>query len=275
VTTVALPLVHPIAFLAGEAGATGRGLHPALPAAWAALVIAGGALSCVVRRRDRSRREWPERSPALRTKFVSYVCITGALLVAGTLSVAPFALLLAIAGLAFARELLAAGRRAPPIARDRVCARGIALIAAGLAGAFCVKLSDPCGNAWGWLWLVVATTDAFSQLFGQGWGSRPMAASLSPGKTWEGFAGGTLAAVVVGLSLSVVIPRAGGPARALLALATSLGATAGDLVESAGKRALGIKDFSDVLGAHGGLLDRFDSLLGAAPVFAVMHAVLA
>lgn len=118
------------------------------------------------------------------------------------------------------------------------------------------------------VYLVVAVFDAFSQLTGQWVGRIRMTPRLSPGKTLEGLAGGlvaaTLAAMVFASPLSLA--RVGLPRLALAGLAVAGLAFAGDLLASAVKRACGIKDFGAVLPGHGGILDRFDSLLLAAPV---------
>ena len=93
-----------------------------------------------------------------------------------------------------------------------------------------------------------------------------MAPSVSPKKSWEGFAGSVITCVAGG-SLAVVLlldgPWWGG---ALLGAATAVAATVGDLAESTVKRDLGIKDMSTILPGHGGVMDRLDSLVLVAPV---------
>ncbi len=113
------------------------------------------------------------------------------------------------------------------------------------------------------LYVVVAVFDGFSQLSGQWFGRRPLAPRISPGKTVEGASGGLTAACLAAMCL-------GGPAavgfagRVALGVGTALACLAGDLAASWVKRASGIKDYSDVLPGHGGVLDRFDSFLSAA-----------
>jgi phosphatidate cytidylyltransferase len=105
-------------------------------------------------------------------------------------------------------------------------------------------------------------------------GKHPMAPTISPKKSWEGFAGSMVAGMVAG-ALSVVLTLhgpwwAGAITGALLVLT----ATLGDLVESMVKRDLGIKDMGNLLPGHGGLMDRMDSLLPAAVVaWAVLSVV--
>ena len=107
-------------------------------------------------------------------------------------------------------------------------------------------------------------------------GRHPMAPSLSPKKSWEGFAGSVLSCAAVGaISLPVVL---GGLwwAGALLGVAAAAGATVGDLIESSIKRDLGIKDMGALLPGHGGLMDRLDSLVVVAPIaYALLNVVRA
>ena len=94
-----------------------------------------------------------------------------------------------------------------------------------------------------------------------------MRPAISPGKTWSGAAGGLVAAVAVGLVAARVLPDARHLARAAL-VAAGLGvvAQAGDLLESCVKRRFGGKDSGRLIPGHGGLLDRLDGVLAAAPV---------
>ena len=114
--------------------------------------------------------------------------------------------------------------------------------------------------------LVTTASDIGGYAAGVLTGRHPMAPSVSPKKSWEGFAGSVLACVVVG-ALTVLLlldgPWWGG---ALLGLAVVLAATLGDLGESMLKRDLGIKDMGSILPGHGGVMDRLDSLLLSAPV---------
>ena len=123
--------------------------------------------------------------------------------------------------------------------------------------------------------LVTVASDIGGYAAGVLTGRHPMAPSVSPKKSWEGFAGSVLACVLVG-SLSVWL-LLGGPwwAGALLGLAAAMVSTLGDLGESMLKRDLGIKDMGAILPGHGGVMDRLDSLLLSAPVgYLVLHLLV-
>lgn len=113
--------------------------------------------------------------------------------------------------------------------------------------------------------LLVVANDTFGYLVGVLFGKHPMAPTISPKKSWEGFAGSMLGSVAVGVLASVLIfdepPHIG----AVLAAAVVVVSTAGDFSESMVKRELGLKDMSHVLPGHGGVMDRLDSLVFAMP----------
>ena len=114
--------------------------------------------------------------------------------------------------------------------------------------------------------LCVAAADTGAYLFGSVFGRHHMVPAVSPGKTWEGFAGGVLTAVLMGMAMAVWVLHGSLWVGALLGLAMSVTAAGGDLVESAIKRDAGLKDMSHLLPGHGGAMDRLDSMLASAPV---------
>lgn len=114
--------------------------------------------------------------------------------------------------------------------------------------------------------LLIWAADTGAYAAGRLWGKHKLFPRHSPGKTWEGWVGGTLLALATGVGLARWAP-------APLSLGQWLGAAAlvavfgvwGDLAESMLKRSLGVKDSGTMLPGHGGVLDRFDSLLLATP----------
>jgi len=114
--------------------------------------------------------------------------------------------------------------------------------------------------------LVTQMSDVFQYVFGKTMGRRKIAPNVSPGKTWEGLIGGGLAAVALGTSLWWATPFS--PlAAAIMSLVLVMAGFLGGLVMSAVKRSIGAKDWGRGIPGHGGVLDRMDSLLFAAPVF--------
>ena len=113
--------------------------------------------------------------------------------------------------------------------------------------------------------LVVWAFDTFAYLVGRRFGRHPFMAHISPSKTMEGVAGGAVAAAVVG---AVLVSLLGRDWMAGLGFGLLVGAAAqaGDLAESMLKRAAGAKESGTLIPGHGGLLDRVDSFLFAAPV---------
>lgn len=114
--------------------------------------------------------------------------------------------------------------------------------------------------------LCVVASDVGGYAVGVLAGKHPMAPTISPKKSWEGFAGSQVAGMTTGaLTVSLML---GGPwwAGALTGALLVISATLGDLVESLVKRDLGIKDMGNLLPGHGGLMDRLDSMLPTAVV---------
>lgn len=156
--------------------------------------------------------------------------------------------------------------------RDVSAGALIALYPCLLGGFASMLLAAPDGER---RLLVFILVTVFSDIGGYAVGvligRTPMAPTISPKKSWEGFAGSVLFCAVVGaVSLPALLD---GPwwAGALLGAMAASTATVGDLIESSIKRDLGIKDMSHLLPGHGGLMDRLDSLIvTVAPVWAVL-----
>jgi phosphatidate cytidylyltransferase len=138
-------------------------------------------------------------------------------------------------------------------------------------------LSAAPAAAW---FLYVCTLTALNDIgqfvTGKLWGRHALARQISPGKTWQGALGG----LVVSLSVSLLVgwqlglTEVSGASFLLLSgLCLCVSGLAGDLLFSAGKRALGIKDYSSLIPGHGGILDRVDSLVFTAPALLLaLHA---
>ncbi|WP_372498649.1 phosphatidate cytidylyltransferase [Yinghuangia soli] len=114
--------------------------------------------------------------------------------------------------------------------------------------------------------IVVVCSDTGAYAAGVAFGKHKMAPKISPGKTWEGFAGAVATCAVAGALCLTLLLDGQWWQGALLGAAVAATAALGDLVESMIKRDLGVKDMGDLLPGHGGLMDRLDSLLASAPV---------
>lgn len=121
------------------------------------------------------------------------------------------------------------------------------------------------------LFVLIWVADSGAYFAGRAFGKTKLSPFVSPGKTWAGAGGAVLGAVLAGAVLAL-----SGWAGALALLATvalsvlvTLVSIGGDLWESRLKREAGVKDSGNLLPGHGGMLDRIDSLLAAAPVFAL------
>jgi phosphatidate cytidylyltransferase len=120
--------------------------------------------------------------------------------------------------------------------------------------------------------LVTIASDTGGYAAGVLFGKHPMAPVISPKKSWEGFAGSVVATVAAGVVLVVYLLDGDWWVGVILGLIAVVMATLGDLCESVIKRDLGIKDMSQVIPGHGGLMDRLDSLLATvAPTWLLLH----
>ena len=107
--------------------------------------------------------------------------------------------------------------------------------------------------------------DVCAFAIGSLWGNRPLAPTISPKKSWEGAIGATFVLLLVALAIVPSVEPFTAARAVGLALVIAVAAPLGDLVESALKRDLGLKDMGSLLPGHGGVLDRVDSILFAAP----------
>jgi len=210
-----------------------------------------GAASVLVinRRRAGSARErW--------VKYISYLLIVSAvitIILAGSWYFAALAAIIATLGY---YELFITGIRKGNIG---LLANGIliyTLLLAGFAG-FVLKVSPDKLFV---IYFLVVLFDGFSQLCGQLFGKRQLAPYISPNKTIEGFAGGWLITMICSAYIFLNYYH-DDKAMLISWIAACPAALAGDLAASYYKRRTGVKDYSELIPGHGGVLDRFDSLI--------------
>ncbi len=206
------------------------------------------------------------RSHAGALPWIPLAIGAGAVLVAayagGTQALVVATLLLAVAGVVMTVI-------SDDATRSRAASSSVFVVCyvAFLAG-FAILLAVPSDGPRRVLALVatVVCSDTGGYAVGVFLGKHPMAPSVSPKKSWEGFAGSVAAcALCGGLYLPLVLHGTWWQG-VLFGLAVVVAATVGDLSESLIKRDLGIKDMGTLLPGHGGVMDRVDSLLLAAPV---------
>ena len=139
----------------------------------------------------------------------------------------------------------------------------IALRGDGAYGLMCVV----------WLLLVIWATDTAAFFVGRSVGGPKLAPAISPNKTWSGSLGGLVAAALVGLLTAYYAGLEGVVGLVLMSMLISVVGQIGDLIESALKRRFGVKDSSNLIPGHGGVLDRLDSLITASVAALVIGAV--
>jgi phosphatidate cytidylyltransferase len=144
-----------------------------------------------------------------------------------------------------------------------------------MAGLYVVLVGLDGGEWWTLASIViVVVTDIGAYASGLAFGTHKLAPTISPGKTWEGFAGSIVVAVVAGILLGWLMLGQPWWVGLVMGVLLALVGTMGDLTESLIKRDLGVKDISTWLPGHGGFLDRLDSILPSAAVAYVIYLVV-
>ncbi len=131
------------------------------------------------------------------------------------------------------------------------------------AGLGFISIRENMGFGWMvWLIAVVVATDVAGYFVGKAIGGPKFWPKVSPKKTWSGTVGGWVAAGLIGMGFAMY--GGFGVLFVLVSVMASMASQAGDIVESAVKRKFGVKDSSNLIPGHGGFLDRFDGMMGAA-----------
>ncbi len=142
-----------------------------------------------------------------------------------------------------------------------------------LAGFGMMSVRDDLGFEWMlWLVLVVVVTDVVGYFAGRMIGGPKFWPKVSPKKTWSGTAAGWAGAALVG-AVFMVMNNAGAGLIGV-SVAVSMASQMGDIAESAIKRRVGVKDSSNLIPGHGGLLDRFDGMLGASVFLLIISPLI-
>lgn len=145
-----------------------------------------------------------------------------------------------------------------------------ALTIVWLRHAAFIALDKPQATMMLMLFVMVWSTDSFAYWVGKRFGKTKLAPTISPGKTREGLYGGMAGAALIGMTFAALLQLPYWPIYGLLGGFIAVVSQAGDLFESWLKRRAGVKDSGQIIPGHGGVLDRIDGLLVAAPVFALL-----
>jgi phosphatidate cytidylyltransferase len=204
----------------------------------------------------------PEKAVERRKKLLSYVVMTFILYSCITYVSWLFEVIAAFLIFIALREILAAARNTGRRPYGALLAAGTILY---LFAAF-VRQTDKSYILF--VYFIIVHFDGFSQVIGESFGKHKLVPKISPGKTWEGLAGGTIVALVAGFT----IYGFENPEKTLaLVLLIITAGFAGDILASYYKRLCRIKDYSNMIPGHGGVLDRFDSFFMAGAVIEVLQ----
>lgn len=203
--------------------------------------------------------------------FVGAILAMGGVLVSALVIDTATALeVTALATMALYLVLAAAGQRE----RGRLTL-GLPYVAVGTIAL--IELRQGAGAGLGlfcYLLLVIWATDIGAYAAGRTIGGPKLAPRISPKKTWAGLGGAMVSAAIVGGGVAMAVGAARPWLAAGLGAVLAVVGQGGDLFESAVKRRYNVKDSGRLIPGHGGLLDRIDGLIVAAPVLALFHAVL-
>lgn len=240
---------------------------PSIPDGSAALAPARA--SAIVAVTGTSGQNWRDLGVRAASAALLAPLFLGALWLGGTL----WSAIVALATVGLLREFMVVSRHEdPPYLPWPVrLVLGLAYVLPAALSLVWLR-ADPAAGRANVLFVVllVWASDVGAYLVGRLVGGPRLAPRISPGKTWSGAVGGLASAVAVGLTAAVILPGASFAWAALVGALLGLVAQAGDLMESALKRHYGVKDSGHIIPGHGGLLDRLDALLLAAPAAALV-----
>ncbi|KAA0581243.1 phosphatidate cytidylyltransferase [Azospirillum sp. B21] len=152
---------------------------------------------------------------------------------------------------------------------------GVFYVAAGMAGLIWLRdLPDVGLSLFLFVLFAIWATDIGAYAAGRSIGGPKLAPRISPKKTWAGLIGGMLSSALFGWLVALAFGTARPDIAILVGAAVAVVGQAGDLFESAVKRRYNVKDSGQLIPGHGGILDRIDGLLAAAPVLALFHAAV-
>lgn len=217
-------------------------------------------------------REWARLCGAVPDSLPGLVMAAGSVgIIAGAFFYPEYSLAAAACIILYfvIRRLPAGGL--PPRGHVWIAAGALAIVPTGLSLLWLRTFPTDGLTIVLWLFAVVWATDIAAYIVGKSIGGPRLVPTISPNKTWAGLFGGLGGASLVGFLLSFAIAGEPHPSAALAGLVIGLAANAGDIFESFLKRRFDVKDSGGLIPGHGGVLDRLDSLLAAAPAAVLIY----
>ncbi|BAI72259.1 phosphatidate cytidylyltransferase [Azospirillum sp. B510] len=152
---------------------------------------------------------------------------------------------------------------------------GVFYVAIGMAGLMWLRdLPDTGLSLFMFVLIAIWATDIGAYAAGRSIGGPKLAPRISPKKTWAGLIGGMVSSALFGWLVAIAFGAARPDIAVVVGAIVAVVGQAGDLFESAVKRRYNVKDSGQLIPGHGGILDRIDGLLAAAPVLALFHAAV-
>ena len=192
--------------------------------------------------------------------------LMGLIMIGGLILILPVAVLI--------REMILWPKHKNPFGNVGVTLLGFFYVTLPMLMLLIISISNKTGydyrRVFGLLFLVWAS-DIGAYAVGRTFGKHKLAPKISPGKTWEGWAGGFAITLLVGWAIGFMLPDLSLLHRLVAAGVVAVFAPLGDLAESMLKRSVGVKDSGSIMPGHGGLLDRFDAFLLVLPVLALLQ----
>jgi phosphatidate cytidylyltransferase len=151
---------------------------------------------------------------------------------------------------------------------------GCLYLSLGFSSMAYVANVDYSGYTLIWVLLATVFNDVFAYIFGSIIGGKKIAPKVSPGKSWSGFVSAAISTAILGYLFSLFLNTNNGLFMIIFGAFMALFAHLGDMIESAFKRYINIKDTSNIIPGHGGVLDRIDAILMTAIFTAVISIIL-
>lgn len=216
--------------------------------------------------------EWARLCGVLKGRRLGWALAAGLMVLTTVAGLSDGRLAAGIAGILLAAALFAVHARAFGTRKAGWLALGVlAILPAGLALLWMRALEADGMVLIFWLLLVVWVTDSGAYVVGRTVGGPLLAPGISPSKTWAGLVGGLAAACLVGGMAASALSGAAFLPAAVAGLIVGIACGLGDLFESHLKRTFKVKDSGGLIPGHGGVMDRLDSVLAAAPITAFLY----